>query len=165
MDIALPNLHPALVHFPIALISVALLGDILLALRRLPDAFDTPTAVLWALAALSGLAAYIAGESAHEAFENMGEVVHQAMEAHEEAALPALVLIFGVAGLRAFDLWSAARTPGRTPRWRWTALAMGIGAQVLILRAADLGGGLVYQHGVGVEAPAQPPSAPDAHPH
>ena len=165
METALPNLHPALIHFPIAAVTLGLLADVGLALRIVPARFDPAAAALWAVAALSGLAAYLSGEAAHDALPALGEVIHEAVESHEHAALPALVALFAVALLRIGDLWMAARSGSERRALRWTGLALALVAQGLVLRAADLGGALVYRHGVAVEAVALDPSAAAPHEH
>jgi uncharacterized membrane protein len=161
METALPNLHPALIHFPIAAVTLGLLADVGLAMRLVPSRFDPAAAALWAVAALGGLAAYLSGEAAHDALPALGEVIHEAVEAHEHAALPALVALFAVALVRIGDLWLAARSGTERRAMRWTALGLALLAQGLVLRAADLGGALVYRHGVAVEAVATDAAAAD----
>ena len=162
---ALPNLHPALVHFPIALATTALLFDVVLLARRLPQACDGAAAALWLLAAAGAGAAYLSGERAHEALGDMAPAVHAAVESHEEAALPTAVALGVLALLRLAVAWRerTAPAPSRTPL-RWIALALGLAAQGLVLRTADRGGALVYRHGIGVEAVAAPqPAAAAGH--
>jgi uncharacterized membrane protein len=165
METAPPNLHPALIHFPIAAVTLGLLADVGLALRIVPSRFDAAAASLWAVAALGGLAAYLSGEAAHDALPALDEVIHEAIEAHEHAALPAVVALFAVALLRIADLWRAARSGAERRALRWTALALALVAQGLVLRAADRGGVLVYRHGVAVEAVTLDPNAAAPHEH
>ena len=122
-------------------------------------------AALWGVAALGGLAAYLSGEAAHDALPALGELIHEAVEAHEHAALPALVALFAVALVRIGDLWLAARSGTERRALRWTALGLALLAQGLVVRAADLGGVLVYQHGVNVEAVATDSDAAADHQH
>ncbi len=165
METALPNLHPALIHFPIAAVTLGLLADVGLAMRIVPSRFDPAAAALWGVAALGGLAAYLSGEAAHDALPALGELIHEAVEAHEHAALPALVALFAVALVRIGDLWLAARSGTERRALRWTALGLALLAQGLVVRAADLGGALVYQHGVNVGAAATDSDAAADHDH
>jgi uncharacterized membrane protein len=151
---ALPNLHPALVHFPIALAAVALLFDAVVTVRRSWTSLDASGAALWALAAAGAGAAYLAGERAAEAaglLENAAEV---ALGEHADAALAALVAVSLVAALRIWLAWRD-RGPDRVERGilRAVALLGALAVQGLVAYAADLGGALVYRHGIAVSLP------------
>ncbi len=155
-ETALPNLHPAVLHFPIALGVVALGFDVaaLLAPRHrwLAQAGCTLT-LLWA--ATAG-AAYLSGE---EALESLGELPGPAAAAawnHADAALLALVAILGAALLRGIVAWRDRRRETiRRGALRMLAAVVMLAALGLLFRAADLGGALVYRHGVGVDVRRQ----------
>ena len=61
---SLPNLHPALVHFPIALVPMAILADVLRLIFRRQEWLDRAATGLYIAAALGALAALWAGEQA-----------------------------------------------------------------------------------------------------
>lgn len=156
---ALPNLHPALVHFPIALAAAALLFDAAALAGRLRGA-DRAGAALWVLAAAGAGAATLAGEEAAEGLARLAPEVERAVDAHEEAAELALVAVGTVAALRlAMVLAGGAVNRGAV---RWAALVAALAVQALMVRAADLGGALVYRHGVEVAAVSEGRAAPRA---
>lgn len=149
---ALPNLHPALVHFPIVLVAVGLMGDLLLVLRVRSLPLDRHVALLWLAATASAGVTYWAGEEAAESL-----VLPAAAEAplalHEDWALAALVAIAGVAVLRLAISWRDREEPEPGSRGgRLVALGVAIVVQGIVLRTADLGGALVYHHGVAVRS-------------
>lgn len=91
---------------------------------------------------LSGVAAgivYLTGESAEHAVEHMVGRPEALVEAHEEAALLALIGA-GVLGLlSAAGLWRSRREqPG--PAWGLATLVLGLGVAVVLGWAANLGG-------------------------
>ena len=90
---ALPNLHPALVHFPIALTGVALLFDAIVFARRRWVSLDASGAFLWVLAAAGAGAAYLAGEQAAEEAGLLEGVAEVALGKHADAALATLIAL------------------------------------------------------------------------
>lgn len=64
-----PNLHPLVVHFPIALLFLAVGFDLVTWLLRRPMALVRVTAVLYALGALSALVAFLTGRAAADSLD------------------------------------------------------------------------------------------------
>ncbi len=145
----LPNLHPALVHFPIALLPVAALFD-LFTFRRGWERVGRAAAALYALAALGAGAAYWAGREAADSLPALAPSVELRLNEHSDAALVALWLVGVLAALRiGVELWDRQARRRALRALLLVAAAVGV---VLVYRAADLGGGLVYRHGVAVAA-------------
>ena len=140
---ALPNLHPALVHFPIALAGVALVFDLVSLARQ--GEWRSSAVVLWWLAAGGGLAAYLAGEEAEESLGMLAPAAERAVGLHSDFAWWALLGLGAVALLRTGTILGWGGRP-----LAWLGVAAGLGVQPLILRTADLGGALVFQHAVAV---------------
>jgi uncharacterized membrane protein len=151
-------LHPAVVHFPVALAALiplfALL--ILLAIR----AGRTP-ALSWAVVVL--MQALLVGFTwlAHETGEDEEERVEKVLdeehiEAHEEAA--DWVLYLGGAGLAASAIGLAGGGVGAGARL--AALVISLATLGAAVRTGHLGGELVYRYGAAnayVEKPAGAP--------
>lgn len=140
-------LHPALVHFPIALAMVALLVDLVARLRR--GAGEACAVALLALAAVGSIATVLSGQAAHDAAV-VPAAARDLVERHEELGelvMYGLVALLAVRGLVAWRRW-------RHPLLGWLQtllLAVVVG---LVALTGHLGGELVFGHGVGT-APVQ----------
>ena len=154
-----PNWHPAVVHFPIAL---AVAATLLLLLGRLCPANPTftPCGRLLVLgAALSaGLAAAL-GWYAFQTVEHDG-AGHLVMLTHRNWALA------GTVGLIAVAVWdSLRRRTERPPHVALLPIMLALSAGLGV--TGWLGGEMVYRHGIGVSASAfavpevAVPSAPE----
>jgi len=178
---ALPNIHPAIVHFPIALSVVALLFDVALWIRWYSAPIDRSAAALWLLAALGAGAAYWAGEEAADGLGELTHAVEAALTVHADAALKAACALGALALLRLWLAWrdgaelrgarSANKRRERPDALRVVALLGALIVVGLVAYTADRGGALVFRHGVGVsvqpaekapEATAKPPASPTA---
>ncbi len=149
---SLPNLHPAVVHFPLALAPAAFLFDLIaIAVRRRLWLDRTGTA-LWVMAGLGALAAYLAGLNAEDHVAgSLAPRAEAVMYDHRDWALRALIIMGAAVFLRLLVAW---RERGRghvavTPL-RAVALLAGALTLVLLVVTADHGGSLVYHWGAAV---------------
>lgn len=142
----IPNWHPVLVHFTLALLSVSVLLTVLV--RFLPDSAvraDWQVVARWCLWFGTGFAALTAftGWLASNSVEH-DDISHVAMTEHRDWALATLTL-FVV--LSAWSLWS---------RWRGRDAGQLVFVALMLLGGGLLastgwhGGELVYRHGLGV---------------
>lgn len=133
------ELHPAVVHFPIALGVVGALGGVAyLFIRR--DWLRWFAPILLSLALLGAGAAYFSGKSAEDRAEKI-HVPEAAIEEHETSGLWAI----GTLGLAALLSWAThARRRGE-----WAAALVAALAAAVLLRTGHLGGKLVFIHGAG----------------
>ena len=146
---SLPNLHPALVHFPIALLPVAILLDLLtLRLPRQREWPDRAATVLYVAAAAGSIAAYWAGRLAAEGLPPLALHIQLHVNEHSDSARVATWLVGLVAAARVAV--AARDTRFRRKVLRIFLISIALASVALIYRTADLGGGLVYQHRVGV---------------
>lgn len=141
----IPNLHPLIVHFPIALISVSAIFHVT-AIATRGKACATHCSVLahttlW-LGALAALPTVFFGWQAFNSV-NHDEAGHAAMLLHRAWGLATLALLVVLAG---WDFWRSKADA--MPSW-WFAGAV-IGAWGMVAATAWHGGELVYRHGLGV---------------
>lgn len=141
------NIHPLLVHFPIALLSLFFMLDLLGSLANKSNWRDAASwflyggAVFSALTVAAGLNA--AGTVAH------GGDVHEIMENHEHLG----IFVFLLASVLAVWRWLAKQQitgPANTLQ-----LLCSFILAVLLMFTADLGGLMVYNFGVAVKPMAQ----------
>ncbi len=165
METALPNLHPALVHFPVVLIPAALSLDLIALVRRDPI-FSQLGVLAWWLAAISTAATFVAGRSAADSLVSVPAAAQPAIGLHADWATVSLALCIAVALSRTV-LQRARATPGAT-RGRVAVLLAATALVGVVFITADKGGALVYRHGLAValpecaECPVTPPAPPAA---
>ncbi|MEX0599927.1 MAG: DUF2231 domain-containing protein, partial [Rhodothermales bacterium] len=146
-----PNLHPLIVHFPVALLPLAVLVDLIAVLMRKKVAVHGAAVAAFVLGAIGALAAYLTGEAAADGFDLPSELVPHVTD-HADAAELTL-WFFGVyAVLRiAYYWWSRRRELGAA--WPHVILfVVGAGGLALLVRTGDLGARLVFEHGLGVQS-------------
>jgi uncharacterized membrane protein len=154
---AMPNIHPLLVHFPIAFLWGALLVELLAVWRRRDD-WHRVAVVLLYLGAAGAVAAATSGWFAEETVEHT-EASHEVLELHETIMLWMTSLTVVLAGVAFFG---AGRL--ETRRLQTFLLAGLLVVCLMLLFGADRGGQLVYQFGTGVQRPPAPPPAAQAGP-
>jgi len=133
------EIHPSVVHFPIALTIVGALFSVLYVFTK-KDWMRWFAPLLLSLALAGAVTAYFTGQAASDRAEKIG-VPDKAIEEHEESGLWALGMI-AVACLLG---WAThARRKGT-----WVAMILTLLAASVVARTAHLGGQLVYVHGAG----------------
>jgi uncharacterized membrane protein len=139
MTMRLQELHPALVHYPISLLPIAVGADALGKVSGNHTLLQVGKAGI-ALAAGSAAIAGVAGLVAQEAVR-LDEETHAMLATHRNLNL----------GVLALTSWMAVRRATRSrPTFRYLlAGAAGIAGMAY---GAYLGGHMVYEHGVGVKA-------------
>lgn len=153
---SIPNVHPLLVHFPIALLVVALLLDLVVIVGR-KDKLACCSGLVLCLAALGAVAALVSGFMAEGTITSLSDaqVAHKTVQQHEQAAIATVILAAILAG------WRLARRLELPPGWqKLVYLVVLVAAVTMVGLTGRLGGTLVYGHGLGVKPPAAEPSAP-----
>ncbi len=141
---AMENIHPLFVHFPIALLTVFVLLDLVGSL------FSKP---VWRMVAgwflyvgvIMTAATVAAGLVAEKSVAHGGNV-HDIMERHETLALTVL----GLAILLA--VWRFIAQGKLTGGANIFYLCLAVLMNIVLIFAADMGGLMVYKYGVNVEA-------------
>ncbi|WP_242395721.1 DUF2231 domain-containing protein [Anaeromyxobacter oryzisoli] len=149
MAMRVHELHPSLIHAPLALLPAATLVD-LAAASRLDRRADRAGQVLWWAAVGSGLFAGLAGMAASQEVDPRSDRARDMMFLHGIGNVGVVVAALGLATWRARNRASI------------TSAMAGLVASGAAAYTAYLGGELVYAHGVGVEAlggaPARAPA-------
>ena len=150
-DPGVPSLHVVVVHFPIAFIAFAPLFDLACLVFRDRVWLDRAAAAMYLLGTLGAGAAYLLGERAAEAVVSMTPAAESVLADHEAQAVITLSVLAVATLLRLVVTWL-----GRDDRrikiglFRLLALPAVLVALAMLALTADLGGQLVYRHGVGV---------------
>lgn len=149
----LPNLHPALVHFPIAFVALAVCFEIAAVARGREEWLDKAAATVWAAAGLAAWTALWAGERAADSL-TVPPAAQGHLNTHSDWGHYTLYVVGGLAVLRlALVLFRPAPRDGRV--WASLFLLVGLVAVGFVAKTADLGGGLVFRHGLAVmDSPA-----------
>ena len=148
---SLPNPHPVLVHFPIALLVTALLFDVAcLALRR-SVWLDRAAVSLYGLGVLGAGSSRLGGEACRRP-GGAGPFGGRATDREpRDWAFATIVAFIGIAMLRFEVAWRDRQQPILSrSRLRFIALALAVSGQWLLFETADRGARLVYRHGVAV---------------
>lgn len=141
MSMRLQEVHPALVHYPLAFLPLAVGADLLgratgsRPLREMGRLGVTLAAGSAALAAVAGLAAQ------QEVNVEEGSEAYDLLLTHRTINLTAVI------GATAMAAWRWGRKEASP-----TYLALGLGALGMVGYSAYLGGKMVYEHGLGVAA-------------
>ena len=150
---AVPNAHAILVHFPLGLLSTAVVADLVGAVFLKRPGLNRTALWLWVGGTGLLVATYLTGRDAAADVRTPG-MAHALINAHWTWAWYT-VLYFGAVTISRIGLrW--IRSEPRPVAQIAVLLAAGLGL-FLLLQTADRGGQLVYQHGVGVAAPSPVP--------
>ncbi|MDF0718297.1 DUF2231 domain-containing protein [Muricauda sp. 334s03] len=139
-----PHIHAMVIHFPIALIFVGFLSEII-ALINKKQFFKNAAFYLLLLGSLGAIVAYVSGSYAGDGMTD--GILQAPMELHEEAATITLWLAIVTALFRvALYYFKYNRT------WtKWVGIILFAALVGWVARTGYLGGQLVFQHGAGIE--------------
>jgi len=160
-----PNAHPLIVHFPIALIFVAVAADALA--LWLGERWETGQEVatgLYAATGLSAAASYYSGTWAIDTVPIVTPGAASTLSTHSFWAWYTMVSTSGYALLRTAGLfvsWVRAR-----PSAHVVLFVLGLATLYPMYETGENGGAMVYKRGVGVtrvqEVPSTASPAPDS---
>lgn len=146
-----PNLHPLVIHFPIALLFAAVLFDFLGLIRRDATWLAKAALLLFVLGAIAAIVAVITGHEAAEGLfhagllpKSAGADLHTHAELGEDTAW-----FFGIyAVIRLILTWW-----GKMSQLSFAVIAflVGFGGLFLVYETAEHGGKMVYDHNLGTE--------------
>ena len=146
----LAQLHPKIVHFPVAFLSIYALLEITGVLSK-KEFFKKAAYLFLFLGVLSAVAAVISGNQASDIasqWEDKGAIIPFGLiSQHEEFATITLWYFTGLLVLRTFLVVKKKYTG----MIQYIFIVLAIIGGYLIYETGDLGGKLVYNHGVGTE--------------
>lgn len=134
------ELHPSVVHAPLALLPATAVVDLLAALSPLDRRLDRVGRRLWWATAGGALFVGLTGMAASQEIELRNRRARDIMFLHGIGNFGLVLAAFGVAAWR------------RTHRASLSSAFAGVAASAASLYTAWLGGELVYSHGAGVKA-------------
>ncbi len=140
----MPNIHPMLIHFPIALIIITFIVDILGISLKQKSLIQAGT-VTTAGAFLGAIIAVISGLMVEDSVW-MPAAAHEILETHE---------LFGFIALSIIAIMAIIRLAMRDKLeggMRWLMVTLGAISCAVVINGAYLGGEMVYTHGAGVDA-------------
>lgn len=144
----LPNVHPLLVHFPIALLVSAVLLDGLSLLWSQRSWLKQAALALYVLGSLFALGTYFSGRQAAD-LVTVPDAANPVLNEHADMALYTL-LYFGIYTLLRLAFLRTGWLKGKGGSLIvWLIALVGLG---LLSETAEHGGELVYRYGVGISA-------------
>lgn len=143
-----PNLHPLVVHFPIALLAVAVLVDLIRLVKREHAGLNLTVQILFGMGTLGLISAFLSGREATETVEVAGRAF-SVLASHENWALATMIFFITFFGLRFAAYWYQLDTRKSISV---ISVALGLIGMGLVTITGDRGGELVFGHGVGVAA-------------
>jgi uncharacterized membrane protein len=142
----LPNIHPLIIHFPIALIVTAVLLDIAKFFFREQNWLQKAILLLYSIGTLGLIASFLSGRQAVETVSVSGDAV-PVVTSHEDWALYTLIF-FALFTLLKFWSWKKNLEINQSVSISLVILAfVGTG---MLWYTGEKGARLVYDHGVGV---------------
>lgn len=149
---ALPNWHPAIVHFPIAFVPLALLLDLAGLILRKFDWLDRASAAVWVAAGAMAFVAAETGEAAADGLVGVPATAEPMIGQHSDWGHWVFYGLMTFALLRlGATLWDPKR---QRLAARWALLLPELALLAMVIFTADLGGELVYGQGVAVRKAA-----------
>lgn len=141
----IPNIHPFIVHFPIALLVLAVLFDAARLFFKQEDWLEKATLALYTTGSLGLIASFLSGRHAVDTVAVTGDAV-PVVTSHEDWALYTLIYFLVFTGIRFVTWWKQLEKGFVLPVLVVFAL-VGTG---MLWQTGELGAKLVYKHGVAI---------------
>ena len=151
-----PSIHPLLIHFPIALLTIAVLFDVVaLVVPAKRSEIRAVAVALFTLGAVAALAAFFTGRAAADAV--LAPAAAQTLLTDHADWAERTVWFYGLFALaRLAMLWFDHKE--RLPAGKvlnLLAVVIGAGGIFLLFQTGDRGAQMVFQYGLGVQAVPQ----------
>ena len=144
----LPNVHPLVIHFPIAFLALAVLLDLVRQFLLNTQWINNTVSLSYILGTVGLIISFITGRSAAETVDVSGDAF-SVLASHENWALATMIFFLVFTSIRVVAAWSKYDLQ-RLPAVGLAGLGLiGMG---LVWVTGDRGGELVFRHGAGVAA-------------
>ncbi|MGA7721573.1 MAG: DUF2231 domain-containing protein [Ignavibacteriaceae bacterium] len=146
----LSQMHPKIIHYPVALFAVYALLEIIGALFK-KDFFSKSAHLILFLGLIGAIIAVLTGNSAAEALQHLNKIKSvipgEAVNAHMEYANYTLWYFAGLLVLRTFIVLNKKFSNSI----KYLFLILSLIGVLLIYKTGELGGKLVYKYGAGTD--------------
>jgi uncharacterized membrane protein len=141
----IPNIHPLVVHFPIALLVIAVLFDAARLYFKDESWLQKAALALYASGSVGLIAAFWSGRRAVETVSVTGDVI-PVVTSHEDWALYTLIYFLVFTAIRFVTWWKELEKGFLLP----LLVLIGFGGAGMLWYTGERGAELVYKHGVAV---------------
>lgn len=146
--------HPIIVHFAIALLSIAVITDFLFLITK-KEHFQQIATYLLLLGTLSAIGAVLTGHQAENVVLKT-PLIENLIHTHQTAGTITMWIFIVLVIIRlAFIKFRLFEKPVK-----WIYYLIGLAGFIFLLRTGILGGEMVYIHGVGIEKTKTPATKP-----
>lgn len=142
----LAEFHPRVIHFPIAFLCGYILLEVLAAAFK-NDFLSKAAHLLLFFGVLGAVAAVLTGQQAEMAFEYWNKAASELMEAHETFATITIWYFSALLVLRTFLVLKKKFTN----IFKYVFVVLAIVGAYFVFQTGDLGGRMVYEHGIGTQ--------------
>jgi len=141
----IPNIHPLIIHFPIALLVIAVLFDASRFVFRGESWLEKTVLALYTTGSLGLIAAFVSGRHAVDTVTVFGDAI-PVVASHEDWALYTMIYFLLFTAIRWFTFVKKMEKSFLLPVF----VVIGLGGSVMLWHTGELGAKLVYKHGVAV---------------